>query len=102
MKTFAMALALAVSLAFTFNATPAQARGHGFSTHSRASTPSYGTGSKSSSSSVRGYTTRNGTYVAPYARSRADKSINNNWSTKGNVNPRTGAPGTKRGNPYGR
>lgn len=101
MKAFAMALTLAASLAFTFTTTSVQARGSGFSGHSRVSTPSYGTGSKSSSSRVRGYTTKSGTHVAPYSRSTADKSKNNNWSTKGNTNPRTGAPGTKRGSPYG-
>lgn len=44
---------------------------------------------------VRGYTKKDGTYVAPHYRSAPDKSISNNWSTKGNVNPYTGAPGTR-------
>jgi hypothetical protein len=47
---------------------------------------------------VRGYTTKSGTYVAPHYRSSPDSSKLNNWSTKGNVNPYTGQPGTK--NPY--
>src|SRR5690348_5468140 len=48
---------------------------------------------------VHGYTTKNGTYVAPHYRSAPDHSVYNNWSTIGNVNPYTGQPGTR--NPYG-
>jgi hypothetical protein len=47
---------------------------------------------------VQGYTTKNGTYVAPHYRSAPDGNPYNNYSTKGNVNPYTGQPGTK--NPY--
>jgi hypothetical protein len=48
---------------------------------------------------VHGYTTKDGTYVAPHYRSNADGNPYNNWWTKGNVNPYTGDAGTK--NPYG-
>ena len=48
---------------------------------------------------VHGYTTKNGTYVAPYYRSAPDHSLLNNYSTRGNVNPYTGQVGTR--NPYG-
>lgn len=48
---------------------------------------------------VNGYTKKNGTYVAPHYRSHPDKSYNNNWSVKGNVNPYTGKPGTKNPTP---
>lgn len=44
---------------------------------------------------VKGYYRKNGTYVAPHYRSSPDSSRANNWSTKGNVNPYTGKPGTK-------
>ena len=47
---------------------------------------------------VQGYTTKNGTYVAPHYRSAPDSNPNNNWSTRGNVNPYTGQVGTK--SPY--
>jgi hypothetical protein len=47
---------------------------------------------------VHGYTTKNGTYVAPHYRSAPDGNPYNNWSTIGNVNPYTGQPGTR--NPY--
>jgi hypothetical protein len=42
---------------------------------------------------VNGYTRSNGTYVAPYERSDADRTVTNNWSFQGNVNPYTGAVG---------
>ncbi len=43
---------------------------------------------------VKGYTKKDGTYVAPHDRTAPDKSKENNWSTKGNVNPETGKKGT--------
>jgi len=39
---------------------------------------------------VRGYFRKDGTYVSPYYRSAPDKSLYNNWSFSGNVNPYTG------------
>lgn len=47
---------------------------------------------------VRGYYKKNGTYVAPHYRSSPNSSRLDNWSTRGNVNPYTGEPGTR--NPY--
>ena len=44
---------------------------------------------------VRGYTRKDGTYVSPHYRSAPDGNFNNNWSTKGNVNPHTGEAGTE-------
>jgi len=46
---------------------------------------------------VRGYYRANGTYVAPYNRTAPNSTKDDNWSTKGNVNPYTGAVGTKNG-----
>lgn len=46
---------------------------------------------------VNGYTRKDGTYVAPYNRTAPNSTKNDNWSTKGNVNPETGKPGTKPG-----
>ena len=53
---------------------------------------------------VRGYTRKDGTYVAPHYRSNPDGNFWNNWSTIGNVNPYTGKPGTRATPPdgYGR
>lgn len=45
--------------------------------------------------SVKGYTRKDGTYVAPHKRSAPDGNFSNNWSTAGNVNPYTGKIGTK-------
>lgn len=45
--------------------------------------------------SVKGYYRKDGTYVKPHMRSDPDRSVNNNWSTQGNVNPYTGEAGTK-------
>lgn len=47
--------------------------------------------------SVRGYMRSNGSYVQPHMRSGPDGAFFNNWSTKGNVNPYTGKPGTLTG-----
>ena len=44
---------------------------------------------------VDGYYRSNGTYVQPHYRSSPDSSTYNNWSTRGNTNPYTGARGTK-------
>ena len=44
---------------------------------------------------VNGYYKSNGTYVQPHFRSAPDGNLNNNWSTRGNVNPYTGKLGTR-------
>ncbi len=44
---------------------------------------------------VDGYTNSHGTVVQPYERTSPNSSLQDNWSTKGNVNPNTGVPGTK-------
>lgn len=61
-----------------------------------------GSPKKSSSSStnpkivhVRGYYRKDGTYVQPHDRTAPNETRNDNWSTRGNVNPETGKPGTK-------
>lgn len=47
-----------------------------------------------SSHQVRGYTRKDGTYVAPHYQTNPDSTRLNNWSTVGNVNLYTGKPGT--------
>jgi len=54
-----------------------------------------GTGSSSRSVSVRGYTKKNGTHVAPARRSAGDGTQRNNYTTKGNTNPFNGKRGTR-------
>jgi hypothetical protein len=44
---------------------------------------------------VNGYVKKDGTYVAPHNKSTPDKKFENNWTTKGNNNPTTGASGTR-------
>jgi hypothetical protein len=43
---------------------------------------------------VHGYSEKDGTYVAPYHATNPNGTKNDNYSTKGNVNPYTGKPGT--------
>ena len=45
---------------------------------------------------VKGYTKKDGTYVAPYTRTSPNHTKSDNYSTKGNVNPYTGKEGTKK------
>lgn len=58
------------------------------------------TASASAQVHVRGYTKKDGTYVAPHMRSSPNSTTLDNYSTKGNVNPYTGEPGTKDPSPY--
>lgn len=53
-------------------------------------------GSSGGSHSVKGHTTKNGTYVQPHHATNRDDTKSNNWSHKGNVNPYTGKEGTKQ------
>ena len=87
MKNLIFAL-LAISISL-----PTFARSGG--SHSGGTSYSSGTGAKASHDRVSGYTKKDGTRVATYDRSTRDATKNNNWSTKGNVNPETGKAGTK-------
>ena len=44
---------------------------------------------------VKGYTRKDGTYVAPHVRSSPNSTPLDNWSVKGNFNPYTGEEGKK-------
>lgn len=50
---------------------------------------------------VNGYMKYDGTYVKGHYRSDPDSTINNNWDTRGNVNPHTGRVGIRDPNSYG-
>lgn len=52
-------------------------------------------GMASAKTHVSSYTKKNGTHVTSHYRSDRDTSFNNNWSTRGNVNPITGKSGYK-------
>ncbi|KRR09649.1 hypothetical protein CQ12_13800 [Bradyrhizobium jicamae] len=60
-----------------------------------AQAQNFGTGSNSRSHSVQGYTTNSGTYVAPHAATNPNSTQRDNYSATGNVNPYTGAVGTR-------
>jgi hypothetical protein len=49
---------------------------------------------------VSGYTKSNGTYVQGHYRTLPNNTRDDNWSTIGNINPFTGAAGTKPGDSY--
>ena len=85
---------LVIALALVTASTASIAKG---GSHSGATAP--GTGSKSSSTHVNGYVKKDGTYVAPHNKSTPDKKFENNWTTKGNDNPTTGASGTRTTEP---
>lgn len=44
---------------------------------------------------VDGHVRRDGVYVPPHQRTSPNSTINDNWSTKPNVNPNTGRAGTR-------
>lgn len=50
---------------------------------------------------VSGYTKQDGTYVAPHYQTNPNNTVNDNYSTKPNVNPYTGQEGTKPAQPFG-
>jgi hypothetical protein len=54
-----------------------------------------GTGSNPNSHGVSGYTTNSGTYVAPHQQTNPNNTQRDNYSATGNVNPYTGAVGTR-------
>jgi hypothetical protein len=43
---------------------------------------------------VKGYYNKNGKWVKGYTRTAPNRTIKDNWSTKPNMNPYTGKPGT--------
>ena len=68
--------------------------GGGHSGGSHSSRSSYGSVS-THEHSVSGYTRRDGTYVHSYKATDPNGTRNDNFSTRGNVNPYTGEAGTK-------
>lgn len=63
------------------------------SSHSRGASHSHA--SPGGSHSIKGYTKKGGTRVAPAHATNPNKSKRDNYSSKGNVNPHTGKQGTK-------
>jgi predicted S18 family serine protease len=79
------------SFASSHSGTSHSYNSHSYSSHSRGACCT----KSSSDVHVHGYTKKNGTVVQPYTRTHQDSTQTNNFSTKGNVNPYTGKPGTK-------
>lgn len=85
----------------------AEARSH----HSNYPSWDTGSGSNSQHETVGGYQRRDGTYVAPYERTKANNTLDDNYGTRGNNNPWTGKTGNgqtdydrqqRTNNPWGR
>lgn len=55
----------------------------------------YGTGTNPNTHTSSGYTTSRGTYVAPYVATNPNTTQRDNFTARGNVNPYTGAVGTR-------
>jgi hypothetical protein len=55
----------------------------------------FGSGSNSSSHQSDGYTTNRGTYVEPHRATNPNNTQMDNYNTRGNVNPYSGAVGTR-------
>jgi hypothetical protein len=58
-------------------------------------TGNYGTGSNPNTHGVQGHTTSSGTYVQPHVATNPNSTQRDNFSATGNVNPYTGAVGTR-------
>ena len=52
-------------------------------------------GTPGGSHSVRGHVRKDGAYVQPHRATNRNDTQRDNWSSKPNVNPNTGKPGTK-------
>lgn len=89
MKTI---IALALTLA---GITGASAQYLGQSNSHNNSLGGYGTGSNPSSHYVSPYTRNDGTYVAPHYQTNPNSTQYDNYGTRGNLNPYTGAYGTR-------
>jgi hypothetical protein len=55
----------------------------------------YGTGSNPNSHGVSGHLTNSGTYVQPHSSTNPNSTQLDNYGTRGNYNPHTGAYGTR-------
>jgi hypothetical protein len=77
-------LILIVSMFFTTSVIAKQSSSDGFKSNG-----------SSKSNNVRGYTKKDGTYVAPHNRTNPNNTQRDNWTSKPNQNPYTGKDGTK-------
>jgi hypothetical protein len=88
---------MALTLLFLLTTLPAFGRGSHSHHSTRATTNTTACCSRSTSDvHVHGYTKRDGTVVHAYTRTHENGTQQDNFSTKGNVNPYTGKVGTKK------
>ena len=87
MKTMAIVIAVCAAIAV------GSADAKGSKSSGTTASGGYGSGSKSSSTYVRGHVTKSGTYVAPHRKTAPDHTQRNNYSARGNYNPYTGKTG---------
>lgn len=78
-------IAVIALAAFALAVSPAFAKGGG----------ARGTGSNPSSHSVKGYTKKDGTTVAPHHQTNPNDTQRDNYNTRGNYNPHNGQTGTR-------
>ena len=76
-------------------AVPSFAKGKSGSHKSTTKTTSSSHAANSNVVHVDSYVRKNGTVVQAHDRTASNATKNDNWSTKGNVNPETGKKGTK-------
>jgi hypothetical protein len=87
-----MKIVIAV-LAFVLCAGTASAQGiYG---NNASNSGAYGTGSNPNNHYVQPHTNSNGTYVQGHQQTNPNSTQRDNYGTRGNVNPYTGAVGTK-------
>ena len=98
MRPVVLSLTLLMVCALPASAQRGSHASHSSHSGSSHSSPSHST-SRSSIEHVHGYTTKSGTQVGSYDRTSPNHTRNDNWSTKGNVNPETGKAGTKPRDP---
>jgi hypothetical protein len=84
-------LAILVGIMLAVGSTAASAQYYQQQTNPYA----IGSGSNPNSHPVQGYTTHNGTYVAPHYQTNPNNTQMDNYGTRGNVNPYTGQIGTR-------
>lgn len=100
MKRLRLLFIAAAGLLFAISTADARGGGGHVSSHfpiTHSTKSGSATAKKSTGDhAVHGYTTKKGTTVNPYRATNPNKTKNDNYSTKGNVNPYTGKKGTKK------
>jgi hypothetical protein len=84
---------LVIGVAFALVSTAAVARGGGHGGYHFGSSHSFS--HATGEHYVSGYFRSNGTHVSGHYQTNPNATRNDNYSTRGNVNPHTGEPGTK-------